>query len=287
VRLVALTTSVQAQVTVTATFGNLTPVIFQLSVIPPGPTNMVFANAADQKRDSISPCSLATLTGTGLAPGITGTIVGAPFGPAPLILQGDTLAFTAGGYTVQAPIFSISNINGTQSLTFQVPCEVPPGVVASVAVAAGGGTATVNEAVLAASPGVYSSLGTDGVTRALLVRADGSFVSLANPARRGETVTAFVTGLGPTTPQVATNQVPPRGTVATVNGTVVPGVAGGGATLYALPQLTPDLVGVYQVSFTIPAPVSSGNNVGFSIGVIPAGAATAQYSNLVYIPVGQ
>ncbi len=287
VSLSALTTSAQAQVTVTATLSNLTPITFQLSVIPQGPTNLVFTNTADQKGGSVSPCSLATLTGTGLAPNVQGTILAVPFGPAPLILQGDSITFVAGGNTIQAPIFSISNSNGTQSLNFQVPCEVPPGVVATVTVGVGGGSATVNLPVLAASPGVYSAPGTDGVTRAVLVRADGSFVNLANPARHGETVTAFVTGLGPTTPPVATNQVPPRGTVATVNGTVVPGLAGGGASLYALPQLTPDLVGVYQVSFTIPAPISSGNNVGFSIGLIPVGATTAQYSNLVYIPVGQ
>jgi hypothetical protein len=72
-----------------------------------------------------------------------------------------------------------------------------------------------------------------------------------------------------------------------VNGTVVPGVAGGGAALYSQPQLAADLVGIYEVSFVIPSNVNSGNNVGFSIGLIPVGASTAQYSALMYIPIGQ
>jgi uncharacterized protein (TIGR03437 family) len=289
VGLTALTITSQATVTVTASVAGLTPVTFQLIVIPPGPVTTAnsFANAADQKVGSVSPCSLATVTGAGIAPNIQGTIVGAAFGPGPTTLQGDSISFPANGTSIQAPIFSISNNSGTQSLTFQVPCEVTGGTVLSVVVTVGGGSATVNLPILAASPGVYGAVGPDGVTRAVLARPDGSFVSLANPARRGETVTAFVNGLGPTTPPVATNQIPPRGTAATVNGTVVPGVAGGGALLYSQPQLTPDLVGVYQVSFVIPANVNSGNNVGFSIGLIPVGASTALYSSLMYIPIGQ
>jgi uncharacterized protein (TIGR03437 family) len=288
VSLLALSTTAQSQVTVTATLGSLQPITFQLTVIPLGPVigATSFFNAADMKPGSVSPCSLAIVTGAGIAPNAQGTVVGAVFGPAPLSLQGTSITFATGGNTLQAPIFSISNANGTQSATFQVPCEASAGAVASVTVAVGGGSATVTLPVLAASPGVYGAVGPDGVTRAVLARADGSFVSLANPARRGETITAFVTGLGPTTPPVSTNQIPPRGAVATVNGTVITGVGVGGvAPLYSIPQLTADLVGVYQVSFVIPANVSSGNNVGFSIGVIPAGSSVANYSNLTYIPV--
>jgi uncharacterized protein (TIGR03437 family) len=117
-----------------------------------------------------------------------------------------------------------------------------------------------------------------------MVRADGSFVSLTNPARRGESVTAFVTGLGATSPQPATDQLPPRGTNSTVIGTVIPGIAGGGTTLN-FAQLTPDLVGVFEVSFVIPTNVNPGNNVGFSVGLLPVGATTALYSKLIYVPV--
>jgi adhesin/invasin len=282
VTVAAGTTSVQASVTVTASVAGLTQT-FQLTVIPPGPviTATSFVNAADQKIGSISPCSLATVIGPGIAPNIQGTLVGAPFGPGPAALAGAAITFSG---AAASPVFSISNSNNQQSMTFQVPCEITASAALPVTVSVGGGSAQVNVPVLAVSPGVFGAVGTDGVTRATLARQDGSFVSLSNPARRGETVTAFVTGLGPTSPQVSTNQLPPRGTTSTVIAAVVPGVAGGGATLnYA--RLTSDLVGVYEVSFVIPQTVNPGNNVGFSIGVIPVGSTAAQYSNLIFIPV--
>ncbi len=282
-QVIATASSVTAQTTatVTASIGSLTQT-FTLTVMPPGPTLTAnsFVNAADQKVGSLSPCSLATLSGQGVAPSVQGTLIGANFAAGPLTLAGNSINF--GG--TAAPIFSITNSNGTQSMTFQVPCEVNPSAGVPVIVTVGGGNATLNVPVLAASPGIYGSLNTDGIVRATLVRQDGSFVSLQNPARRGETVTAYVTGLGQTTPQVGTNQLPPRGVNATVNNTVVPGVAGGGATLN-FAQLTPDLVGVYAVSFIVPANISPGNNVGFSIGVIPVGSNITQYSNLIFIPV--
>ena len=124
----------------------------------------------------------------------------------------------------------------------------------------------------------------DGQRRAVLIRPDGSFVSLENPARRGENVVAFVTGLGPTTPAVGTNQLPPPGSTATVRGTVVPGINAGGADLVSA-TLSPDLLGIYEVTFTIPGSTTPGSNVGFSIGIVPLGSSTAFYSNLIRIPV--
>jgi uncharacterized protein (TIGR03437 family) len=273
----------QTSVTVVASLGNLPSVTFALTVIPPGPviTASSFVNAADQKVGSISPCSLATVIGPGIAPNIQGTVVGTSFGPGPYSLASGSISFNGND---AAPIFSATNAAGQQSMTFQVPCDLTPSAALPVTVTVGGGTAQVNVPVLAASPGVFGALGGDGIQRATMVRADGSFVSLTNPARRGESVTAFVTGLGATSPQPATDQLPPRGTNSTVIGTVIPGIAGGGTTLN-FAQLTPDLVGVFEVSFVIPTNVNPGNNVGFSVGLLPVGATTALYSKLIYVPV--
>jgi len=278
-------TASQAAVTVTAFVGSLA-VTFTLAVIPPGPmpTPGSFVNAADQKVGSLSPCSLATLIAPGVAPSIQGTVTGASFGPAPLTLAGIGISFPnnpAGDRA--APIFGATNNGGQQSVTFQVPCSTPSGSV-PVTVSVGGSSATITVPVLPASPGIFGTPGADGVMRAVLERPDGSFVSLANPARRGETVVAMVTGLGPASPAVGTNQVPPRGTPANVTGAVIPGVNNSGAALVSA-RLTTNQVGVYRVSFVIPASVSAGNSVGLSIGVIPAGASTANYSNQAYFPV--
>jgi uncharacterized protein (TIGR03437 family) len=80
----------------------------------------------------------------------------------------------------------VTNSGGQESVSVQVPCETTPGSSVPVAVNAGGGTATVNIPVQIASPGIFETPMSDGVRRAVMVRADGSFVSLENPARRGE-----------------------------------------------------------------------------------------------------
>ncbi len=276
-------TTTQVSLTVTATSGGLF-VNFTLTVNPAGPvvSTSGFVNAADQKAGSLSPCSLATVSGSGIAPGIQGTAVGASFGPGLLTLGGASLTLSG----TPAPIFSIANNSGTQSLTFQVPCEVTAPASSSVIVSVNGGSSSpISVPILAASPGIYGAVGSDSVNRAILVRQDGSFVSLSNPARRGETVTAFLTGLGPTTPQVGTNQLPPRGVNASVNGTTIVGIGVGGVATLVSAQLTADLVGVYQVSFVVPANLTTGNSIGLSVGLIPTGATGALYSNLVYIPV--
>jgi uncharacterized protein (TIGR03437 family) len=153
-----------------------------------------------------------------------------------------------------------------------------------VTVSIGGSTTNVNLNVQAASPGVFRWVPAPNTTIAVLVRPDGSYVSPTNPARRGETEVAYVTGLGATTPTVGTTALPvPLGAPSVVSGTVIPGMNGGGLPLvYA--QLSEDLPGVYLVAFQIPATETQGNAT-FSIGIIPTGGTTAYYSAPVTVPV--
>jgi uncharacterized protein (TIGR03437 family) len=131
---------------------------------------------------------------------------------------------------------------------------------------------------------VFHTLLSDNVLRPILIRPDGSFVTLTNPARRGEDIVALATGLGPTTPSVATNSVPSPGSVAAPQGTVVVGMNGVGVPLIGAKR-SEDLPGVFLVTFRIPSDMATGNNVSFSIGVIPQGATTAFYSAPTRIPV--
>ena len=272
--------STAGAVTVTATASGFSQT-FNLTVSPPGPTidARSFVNAADFQIGSLSPCSLAAVIGTGLAPGIQGAVVPTTVGPWSYTVANDKI--TVG--SSQAPIYAVSNINGQEQIVFQVPCDVQPGS-AQITVNVGAGSRAVSVTIQPASPGVFQTTMSDGQSRAVLIRPDGSFVSLENPARRGENVVAFVTGLGATSPAVGTNQVAAPGTTTRVSGTIVPGISAGGADLVSA-VLSPDLLGVYEVTFTIPANTTPGNNVGFSIGLVPPGSNTAYYSNLVRIPV--
>ncbi len=268
--------SVTATVAATGGIGTQT---FSLTVLPPAPAISAsnFVNGADPSQATLSPCSIGALVGSQAALGVTGPVPTFPGVPV-----STNIRITLNN--ISAPILSVGMLaNGQQQILFQVPCEVTPGSV-PVTVNLGGGTTNLTLNILAASPGVYLTPMSDGVLRAVLVRPDGSFVSLANPARRGETEVAYVTGLGPTSPTVGTSSVPPPGSSATVQGTVIAGMNGGGVPVVSA-RLSEDLPGVYVVAFQIPADMTTGNDVTFSVGVVPPGGSAAINSNAVKIPV--
>jgi uncharacterized protein (TIGR03437 family) len=253
---------------------------FTLTVIPSGPTLTAtsFYNGADFQRGSISPCSIATIIAPGIAPTLQGTVSAGMLGPLPYLMATD--AVTVNGS--QAPIYNVSNANNQQQITIQIPCSVTPGT-ANVTVNVGGGTATVSVPVNPASPGIFGTPQTNGTYLPVLERPDGSFVTAQNPARRGETLIAFVTGLGATTPSVATNSVAIPGSTTTPQGTIIVGFAANGIP-FTSAVMSPDLIGVFEVAFQIPTNAPTGND-GFSIGLLPVGSGTVYYSVLGTFPV--
>ncbi|MBZ5726921.1 MAG: hypothetical protein LAP87_18240 [Acidobacteriia bacterium] len=280
--------SAAGAVAVTASSGGFTQT-FNLTVALPGPTltQSGFLNGASFQAGSISPCSIATIVGTGIAPTVQGVVVANlssfGFGLLPFALAGDTVSF--GGS--QAPIYNVANVGGQQQVSVQVPCDVTPGNV-QVTVNVNGATANITVPVGTVSPGIFQTTMSDGVVRAVMVRADGSFMSPSNPARLGERVRAYLTGMGQTSPAIATNEIDNPGADlvgkdATVTGSVVVGItnnAGQGAGVTAdSVRYAPDLIGVYEVAFQIPFDAATGNSVTFSISITPAGGGT-QVSSL-------
>jgi len=268
--------------TVTASVGSFSTT-FSLTVVPPGPqlTAVSFLNGADFQPGSISPCSIATIVAPGLAPGVQGVVssnlLGIPY--LNYTVANDTV-FVGG---TQAPIYYVANQNNQQSLTFQVPCSVTPGASVPVTVNVSGGTATLNVVVKPASPGVFVSQTLVPVQNfgnlplAIVVKPDGSIVTPQNPARKGETVIAYTTGLGASSPAVATNALAIRGTASNAIGKIIVGVNNSGVPLtYA--RVSEDLIGVSLVAFQIPTDAAAGNVV-FSIGVQPVGDNNVYYSN--------
>src|SRR5439155_7193545 len=123
---------------------------FTLTVVPVGPalTASNFFNAAGLKPGSMSPCSLVTISGAGVAPGIQGTLSAANlFGPLPLSLGPDKVTFN----NIPAPILRVSNSGGQEQVTAQIPCEVTPGSSVPVTVNASGAFASVKVAIQPAS----------------------------------------------------------------------------------------------------------------------------------------
>lgn len=270
-------------ITISASVGNISQT-FTLTVIPPGPaiSTSSFYNAGGSSRISaLAPCSLVTIVAAGLAPNANGLTQNSNvFGPWATTLATDAVTVN----NVAAPVASVGSINGAEQITFQVPCETAPGTSVPVVINVGGGTGTVNMPVQAAAPGIFETLMSDGNRRAVAVRPDGSFVSLQNPARRGENIRVFVTGLGATLPALATGALPIPGTDALVAGQVIVGINNAGARVITS-RAAPDLLGVYEVAFTVPSDAPTGNDVVLSVAVNAASDSQTRFSNGSKLPI--
>jgi len=254
-------------------------VSFNLTVNPKGPVITSVLNAAgfSQAPNAASPCSLVTIYGTGLAPDIQG-VADAYITPQNQV-AGVTVTFAG----IPAPILYVANINGTQSASVQVPCNAaafsqtaPTSTSTSVPlVVTVDGTASTayNVPIYQWSPGIFQFVDSDGQTRAVLIRPDGSVASVTNPVRLGETVRMFATGLGETTPSLSTGEIDPLTTDS--NGNLVPmllpistdilvGVNGGGVEVVGA-EYAFFGVGVYEIDFVVPSNTPAGNNVTLDI----------------------
>lgn len=252
---------------------------FTLTAVPQGPmvNATSFQNAASFTT-GIVPCGLAIATGSGLAPGIVGTVSGASFfGPLQYTLNGLSLSVNG----VPAPIYQLSNTNGKQQVTFQTPCEVAPTTNGTVVIQLSGATSTVTGVlILAAQPGIFFSTGADGNPDGYVISgADGSYVTAANPAKRGGTYYMVATGLGQVSPATSTDSA---GIGQSVALPVIVGLSGGGVPVTSAVYQTGE-IGIYAVGFTIPLTNQTGPNQPLVLGVTVGGQVA--FSNTVYIQV--
>jgi uncharacterized protein (TIGR03437 family) len=272
-------------IVITASYASVSQ-SFTLNAVPVGPqvTATAIQNAASFQ-PGLVPCGLATATGSGLAPGITGTVSGASFfAPLPYILNG--LSLTVNG--TPAPIYQLSNTNGKQQVTFQTPCQSTPGNNGVVVFSLQGATSTVQGVqILAAQPGIFNSPDANGNPDGYVISAtDGSYITASNPAKRGGSYFLIATGLGPVSPATSTDSVGING--QNVVNQVVVGVSNAGVPVTSAYYL-PDEIGVYAVGFTIPAGLTLTNAAGTNQPLALAVTINGQllFGNPVFIPLIQ
>jgi uncharacterized protein (TIGR03437 family) len=278
-------------VTVTASSGGLSLQLTLTVTADPGITVADFLNGAgfyptDSSHSALTPCGITTVVGPGLASQVQG-VVTAPesFGIVPFLpynLAGVTIT-VAGS---QAPLYSVSNINSQQQVDFQVPCSVVPGSNVPVTVTVNGTATTVNVTVRSAGPGIFQAKMSDGSLQAIILRPDGSLMDpVTNPVRPGERVAMFVTGIGPTSPPVTTNSVPAPGILPNATGQVIVGLDNAGVPVISS-QVTPDIVGVAEVTFQVPASTPTGAH-SLSMAVNAPDGTPTQFSETSEITVNQ
>ncbi len=213
---------------------------------------------------ALAPGSIIQIYGANLAAQITPST-------APLTTTLGNTSVTIGG--IPAPLYYTS----PRQINAQVPFELTPGNRYQLIVNNNGAFSTPAQLQLAAvSPGIATVLSTGAV---IAQHGDYSLVTEASPARPGEYLMFYLTGLGATDNPVATGAPSPTSPLAhpvaqltlTLDGAPVP---------TAFVGMTPTLVGLYQVNFQVPATAPNGD---LTLSVAQGGLQ----SNTAILPVHQ
>jgi uncharacterized protein (TIGR03437 family) len=118
-------------------------------------------------------------------------------------------------------------------------------------------------AIAPAQPGVFT-VDASGKGQGRLVDANFRVVDASNPAKAGDTLTLFTTGLGDTSPPIPAGSAAPADTP--VNAILPVKVTVGGVDASVVfAGLTPGLPGIYQVVLVMPAGVTPGDKVPVTV----------------------
>jgi uncharacterized protein (TIGR03437 family) len=173
---------------------------------------------------------------------------------------------------IPAPIFYSTPFQ----LGIQIPVELAGMFSATVRVTTEEGTSAPHTIFLDEfAPGIFTT-SQQGIGRAAALHEDGeSPITGVNPARLGEVVTFFATGLGGTIPPLETGE-PSEGNQALLNATVF---FDGIPALAEFTGTAPGFVGLNQINVRIPVNATSGPDVPI---VLNAGG---KVSNEVTLPI--
>ena len=211
----------------------------------------------------VAPGEVITLYGSGFS-NQTATTPGVPFpdtlGGAQVTITYNNASGTA--VTAIAPIYFVSSGQVNAVVPYTVPSD---GTILTFAVTFNG---TKSNAVSVysgpASPGIFTQP-TGGIGSGAVLHADFSLVTDASPAKSGETIQIFLTGLGKVTGNTAAGAAGPTNPFATTVLPVDVALNGSDGNSYSgkviFSGLAPNFGGLYQVNVTLPANLPTGTAV--------------------------
>ncbi|MBI4478483.1 MAG: hypothetical protein HY651_00505 [Acidobacteria bacterium] len=203
--------------------------------------------------EPLAPGSIVSASGENMAQGLN---YASQF-PLGTSLGGATL--TIGG--IDAPLF----FSASSQIYAQIPFELAPNSRPSVVLRTtrpetGTQTAAVSQTITlaAARPAIFTT-NQQPAGPGVILNQDGSLNSASRPAARGSLIQIYATGLGTTSPPVASGQPAPSNPPATT--TTVQAQIGGQTATVQFAGLTPGYVGLYRADVIVPAGVTPGNAV--------------------------
>jgi uncharacterized protein (TIGR03437 family) len=217
----------------------------------------------------VSPGEIIAIYGSNLAPSLQqATTV-----PLPLTLNGVQVKING----IPAPIYYVSpsavSVIVPYSATYQVTGGFP---IAQIQLTSGTATSnTVTSFINQTTPGIFTQAA-NGLDPGSIYHATAKgFVAVtdSNPAQPGETVVAYISGMGATVPSVTEGTQSPSTTLANTTGDFSVNInnveacgSNSGATPCPYVGLAPGLVGVYQFNIPIPSTTASGPAVAEIFG---------------------
>lgn len=187
---------------------------------------------------------LISVFGTGLAD-VDG-VVTAPSYPLPSTLAGTSVSVGAR----PVPILAVAKVNGQEQLNLQLPAVDPDLGIG------GPGTLRIRKGralgfVLNTGAETGGTIFLDSQGRPVITHADFSPVSPASPARVGEPIIVFATGLGWVDPPVPDGVPAPSAPLSRTR--TIPEIGiGGQSAVVAFSGLVPGYIGLYQINVVVP-----------------------------------
>ena len=132
------------------------------------------------------------------------------------------------------------------------------------------------------NPGIFT-IPAGGIGIGAILHQDSSLLSASSPAKVGETVQIFLTGLGAVTPPVTAGAAAPS---SPLSQTLLPDVYIDGVlatTVFA--GLTPGSAGLYQLNVTIPTGVTAHSTVSIEVDTFDSGNNLLSVNTQATIPI--
>jgi uncharacterized protein (TIGR03437 family) len=229
----------------------------------------VISAISDPARKTVAPGGLMTIFGSNLIKVPGDVLASSPGTSLPTAYNGTgaTLGGTAVPLLVAAPTYIVA----------QVPADAKTGSQTLVVKNSNGTAQTllpVTVDVAAAAPGVFF----DANGGVFLKNSDYSLVTRGNPAKAGDIVLIYSTGLGATTPAIQSGALTLQpGATNTFYNTVKPTVTVGGQNANVIYSIaSPGFAGLYQTAIAIP----SGAGTGSVPVILKVGDAVSNTANI-------
>jgi uncharacterized protein (TIGR03437 family) len=213
----------------------------------------------------VSPGSLATIFGTGLA---SSTANASGF-PLPTTLGDASVHISQSQNQTEAPLVYAS----ANQINFQVPSRLVAGTATLYVTVGGGQSRFFNFTVVSASPGIFQ----DASNHAAAQNIDHSMNTSKIPAASGSVVVVYLTGQGPVDHPVPDGTAAPSSPLAHATSTPSASIGGVAAPVQFL-GLTPGFAGLAQANIQVPSLPNGDYPLVITIGGLLSASAVLSVS---------